>query len=222
MSGRDGLAREGVLVMTHDQTGRVRVGEPRSRLTQRGQDVRLVLRATDEGRRERSMATKRVNPDAVRAAGDVYPFERTVHPVDPHSVVALHHLSAGGDGLREDAVEDALIEGRRMPREVDIGGEEATPDVALVDECAGEHTEIDLPALGVTGRRAPQRGSEVAERGLAGLRQQDVLREDLVEVDLERRAHDRVDGDMPKRGDGLQEAVMAAVLTIHAHHDSQP
>ena len=68
----------------------------------------------------------------------------------------------------------------------------------------------------IDAMRAPGRGGEVLERGPAGRRHEVRLREDLVEVDLERAADVGVDDDVPQGGHGLEEAVVAAVRAVDA------
>ena len=120
------------------------------------------------------------------------------------------------------AVEDVLVERRRRRRKSDIRREQAAFDVALVDERAGQHAQLDVAAIGVASGRTPQRCGKVPERGPAGLLDQDSLGEHLVQVELEGRAHRGVDGDVPEPGDGLEEAVVTAILPVHSHDLAQP
>ncbi len=117
------------------------------------------------------------------------------HAIHGRSVVALHHLGTCGDGLRQAAEEDVLVERRQPLRDGHVGCEQPLADVALIDESAGQHAQLQLAAIGAARGGAPERCAKVLEHRLACLRAQDSLGEHLVEVDLEGGSHRRVDGD---------------------------
>ncbi len=89
-------------------------------------------------------------------------------------------------------------------------------DIALVDQRTRQHSELDGPSIRVGGASAPQRRRQMGERRPAGLLEEGVLREDLVEIELEGGPDRAIQPDVPERGDGLEEAVVAAVLPIDA------
>ena len=136
-----------------------------------------------------AMRAQRIDADAVGAAGDVYALECSRSPVERGAVIALHHLRTRRDRLRQRAEEDVLIERRQPLRDGHVRREQALLDVALVDEGAGKHAQLQRLAIGGASGGTPQWGTQVLEHRLARLVLEHVLREDLVEIELEGGPH---------------------------------
>ena len=99
-----------------------------------------------------------------------------------------------------------------------VGNVEAVRCIRLVDEAAGQHAKINLPAGMIHCAAAPQRIGDELQGAASCLGQQRRLVENLVEVDLEGETCLRVHRHLPKKENGLQEAVMPAIGAVDAKH----
>ncbi len=213
---------EGLLVVAHDQPGGVRIGQTTlAAAAEHREQVGLVLGAADPRGREGPMPAQGIDADAAGAAGHVDALEGARLAVDGGSVVALHHLGAGRDRLRQPAEEDVLVEGRQTLGDGHVRREQARSMSRSLTSAPASRPSSSGRAVVSPGGGAPQRGAQVPEHRRAGLGQEHVLREDLVEVDLEGGAHVSVDRHLPECGHGLEEGVVATVAAVDADHAAE-
>jgi len=92
--------------------------------------------------------------------------------------------------------------------------EQALFDITLVDQGPGEHPQFHGITIPILSQGTPEGCHQVFKGRSPCFFNEDILGEHLIEVDLERSPDARVDKDLPKGRQTLQEGIMTPVFPI--------
>mmetsp|Transcript_2422 Transcript_2422/g.5178 ORF Transcript_2422/g.5178 Transcript_2422/m.5178 type:complete len:312 (+) Transcript_2422:103-1038(+) len=158
------LKCESLLVVAHNEAWLVDIAQLWPRLVEGGEDVRLILSATNPRWSKGPDLEQVLHKDTVGATSDVDALNRILLWIC--FIVLGHHLSLCGDSLWQATEEDHFVSSKLLVRgrHLHVGNEELLVvglPVRLVAESAGDHAHLNLLALPVLARRSPQVSLEV-------------------------------------------------------------
>jgi hypothetical protein len=200
----DQIGDEIGLVMSHNQARLVHVGRPVGQIPEPRQKIRLVFGSSDNRWCKEPPSSQTRDQDSASATGDMHSLDGSTST----------DLKLSRQRLWETTEEDGVLR-RCESSGRHVRSEQRHFDVCLVDKASSDQRKVQVRAVDTDRACSPAWSHEVLECRLTRLRNQFLLGECLVQVDLERCPNLVVDAYRPQGGDGLEEAVVATVRPLH-------